>query len=1322
MRRSSNDLRLMITAGAIAAALAAAPHSLSAGEMVVDGGFESGSFASGWIHGAGRIGGVLNPSFADHQVALDLPYSGSYSALIGFKNTSPKRDRYGFLSYDVSIPAVISSANLDFKFRYQGYDGAGYDPFVVEIRDLAGGTLQTVENFSFADRDGQFKDSGWIDGGLDLSDYAGQSIRVHFRQENRGDHRYATWTFIDDVSAVYRKFVDLTVNSNGEDVFGDIGTGDGGDALLSAEAGETATYDLEIENEGSVSDSYTISASPPSGWAVTINYQGIDYFLPWNTPVIEPGARIGAEVSVTPPAGEPAGSYQTIVDAVSVSAPGRFDSAALGLEVVAAAYITDLVIDGDGLGTIEPGGEGGYSLKYSSSDSVLTYTVDIHNGGAHTDSFRVRFSAEAPLGCVIEEGGVTRTGQFVTGPAAAGDSIPMTLTVTVPAGVSGGDYSTLVFAQSVNDTVSQDGVTAVARVLAPGVDAIICGSGDDIIDPTGSGLGGSGAVGGIAGGTVYFPLVIQNEGALADSFLLEWDSPPGPWSAVITDGTNSHALPWTTSSFDPGSERKYYLAVTIAHNSRLGNYKSILDITSSVDGAKSESVSASIVVVDSYETDLVIDGNGDDAFGILGSGLGGFSSQAAAAQDTVYFQIEVQNEGGEDLFDLEWTTPEGWEVSIGDSSWGMRGIPSGIYTLRAVVPEGCPDGDFDIFIDGMKTNKRYLLDSVTGRVVVLPPNNVDAVIDGNGDGIYGLPESGAGGTSLRSAAGGLAATFTVELQNEGDEAESYTVSWNAIAGWAATFDSGLSPYTTVDIPAGQSGTYLFEAAVPFGTPEGDYDYIIDVVSTSDSTNTESVTARVLVNPPSSIDLVIEGDGALSYGPAGSGAGGCAMVFGSAGATVTVSLEVINNGGAADSFRITWQDPAGWPAGSVTLSDGLNDYLSPFVSAPIAAGGSQVYTLSITVPAGADLRNTMIVDGVSITSGYEDSVLLEIGTGCFITGTVFDDYDHDAALDAGESGWSGVTVSLSDPGGDLAAVTDGGGCFGFEISAGTARSLIERTPGGMISLTPDTVAVPAMAAGDTARIDFADVRTSVITPALTESAPAGGTVDLAHTITAGTPGQATLNAYLPAGWAAAYYRDVNGDGLLDAGDTPLDAAALLLDPATPGSDMVDVIVRVFIPASETAGSVHQAQLVLQQELSGTAISVQSTVADDVLVLASSAGLLDLVKEVDLAMARPGDVVTYTINFSNPGTGEVSGIEIIDPVAATVDLVLDAFGPGQDVAWVTSSGTVYLTADPTDADEAMYDSAAGLLRVELSRRSPFVLNSGESGRIIYRVRIK
>jgi uncharacterized repeat protein (TIGR01451 family) len=104
-----------------------------------------------------------------------------------------------------------------------------------------------------------------------------------------------------------------------------------------------------------------------------------------------------------------------------------------------------------------------------------------------------------------------------------------------------------------------------------------------------------------------------------------------------------------------------------------------------------------------------------------------------------------------------------------------------------------------------------------------------------------------------------------------------------------------------------------------------------------------------------------------------------------------------------------------------------------------------------------------------------------------------------------------------------------------------------------------------------------------------------------------------------------------------------------------------------------------------------------------------------------MSSPGDVITYTITFTNPGTDDVREIEIIDPISAEVDLVLGAFGPGLDITWVRGGVPVYLTADPSDADEAML-MPDGTLHVLLSRRAPFVLGSGKAGEIVYRVRIR
>ncbi|HSG27761.1 MAG TPA: hypothetical protein VLA34_04715, partial [Candidatus Krumholzibacterium sp.] len=75
-----------------------------------------------------------------------------------------------------------------------------------------------------------------------------------------------------------------------------------------------------------------------------------------------------------------------------------------------------------------------------------------------------------------------------------------------------------------------------------------------------------------------------------------------------------------------------------------------------------------------------------------------------------------------------------------------------------------------------------------------------------------------------------------------------------------------------------------------------------------------------------------------------------------------------------------------------------------------------------------------------------------------------------------------------------------------------------------------------------------------------------------------------------------------------------------------------------------------------------------------------------------------------------------------LSPAVELVTDAFGPGNDIEWVRGGVSFYLTADPLDADEGMFDTASGTLRVILSRQAPFSLAPGEEGRIVYMVRVR
>lgn len=1311
----------------ILAALSARP--LSAGELVVNGGFETGSFSGGWVHGAGQIqSGQINPAWADHRVVLDLPQSGAWSALIGFKYTPVRGNRFGFFYQDVAIPANISSATLRFAFRQQGYDGLGYDPFRMQIRNASNAILAAVVDYSFGEANHLFKDSGWIedDGaapiGYSMTAYAGRTVRLYFYQENSFNNFYETWTYVDDVSLIYRKWVDLAVDGDGDDRFGAVGTGEGGYAVRSAFAGDTIVYLLDVENEGPADDVYRLNAAAPGGWAVSVRHGGAAHSLPWTTPGIAAGTKITVEVVVGVPAGAAIGGYATIVDAVSAVHANRHDSANLSTNVVPVECLGDLVIDANGYGVVDPSGGGGVSYRETPPGARVSYAIELYNGGERADAFRIHWTAPAPLSAEVVAEGVVRTGAFDTPPIPSGGSLSFTFRAGVPASALGGDYASVVYATSLTDTLKRDGVRAVTRVVAPKVDVIICGSGDGIIDPTGSGLGGAISTAATRGTTLYLPFTIQNEGWVADSFAVSWVPPAGGWTASIVDGATGRPLPWTTPAMAPRSEREYLFAVTVPPNAAYDTYVAIFNFVSSVSGWARESVGASISVSTGNEIDLIIDGNGNNMYGYLGTALGGSSVKTAAAGETIEFAVTVENESGENLFDIWWTPPPGWEVRIGDSTAAMRRVPAGTYTLTVRVPADCAGGTFDVVVDGCKTNKRYFVDSVLGRVLVASPPKVDALVDGNGGGIFGEPGTGAGGASAQSTIAGRTIRFTVELRNIGGETESYRVSWNSFSGMTATLAGSASPLSTAPVAPGGSVLLPFDVRVPLSAWLGDYDYTIDVVSTLDSLNTESVLARVHVDPPPRADLVIEGDGAFVSAPPGSGDGGRALVFGPPGGTATAALELWNRGGFPDSFRVSWAPPEGWPAESIVLSDAFGDHATPYEVGVIAPGERRTFTVTARIPAGAALRSRMIVDGVALSRDLEDSATLEIGTGSFVAGAVFNDRDHDGALDPGEEGWPGVSVILSGPDGTLAATTDGAGAFIFEAAAGAPRTLVEIQPAGMISLSPDTVALAAAAPGETLRVDFADVRGPAISPSNDLGCAAGGFVDAPHTIVAGTAGQASLSAALPEGWVGAFYRDNDGDGAYGPGDSILTEDDLALDPDVPGRDVVRVVMRVFVPPQEPPGAAHAITATLRQTLAGTAITAEAFAVDRILVLASSSGFLVLAKAVDLAEARPGDVMTYTILFSNPGIEAVLEIEISDPIAETIEIVPDAFGPGRDIEWMRDGTPVYLTADPGDEDEAAFDPAERLLRIALSRRTPYALESGAAGSVTYRARVR
>jgi uncharacterized repeat protein (TIGR01451 family) len=757
-------------------------------------------------------------------------------------------------------------------------------------------------------------------------------------------------------------------------------------------------------------------------------------------------------------------------------------------------------------------------------------------------------------------------------------------------------------------------------------------------------------------------------------------------------------------------------------NAKNGTWSSFLHAESAADRRVSESVTAAVSITEEGQIDMTIDGSGAGVFGPVGTGLGGNSLRTVEPGDSVTFIIELLHPSGTNAGDISWNTPAGWRVTFDNRTSPVTGYPEGVYELKVVVPLDATGGLVDIIVDAEKSDRRYYMDSVLGRVQVYPVTVVDAVIDGNGDGIYGSLGSGLGGMSLQTQAAPTVLNFTLELQNEGGDPDQYTVVWNDIPFWSATLNLSSTPYTTGLIPAGAVGLYTFEVTVPAGAFPGDYSFVIDVVSHSDPSVVESVETRITVVGPPRVDLVIDGNGSGIFGELGTGDGGQSVRAANPGASYTSLLDVRNVGSFADSFYVYWELPAGWPAGSVILSDGFASHSGPFWTTMIGAGGSLNFTIHVQVPlnAGAGVFPSIINAYSSLPPNLPESVRLVTQTGAVITGVVFDDHDHDGVWGSSDTGIGGVTVLENNSG--LTQITGGDGRFTFIIGAGMPVVLIEQNPPGFISLSPDTVGPVTVDAGDTLTIDFADVPGIRLSSGVVLNGVAGSYVDFPHRLDAGTKGGVTLSAAADSGVVTMFFLDENGNGVFDGADRALQPGDLDMDPSA-GLDHVYLLVRVFVPMSSTPGTTHQVLIDAVQTIEGSPFIAVAQTADAVLVVDSSVGLLVLQKEVDTTEAQPGDVLTYTISYTNTGVDSVQSILILDPVSAFVDPMTDAFGAGLDVEWRKAAAPVeYLTLDEGDGDECEYSVSERLIRVTFSRSSSYVLGPGETGELVYRVIVK
>lgn len=247
-------------------------HELGLGscsQAITNGDFESGT-GSWSLSGASVVGSPGGP-----------PFGGSSSLRLG-GSTSSAHDAY----QTVSIPAAIDlSANLSFAWYMttnEGSSGYGWDNFYAEVRNTSNNPLAVYEL-----RNDGWLQSTWLTGdNIDLTPFAGQTVRVAFRAEN--DFVDSTTFYVDNVELwLCENAPDLSIMKQVV----------GGPEFS---PGDPVTLSLSVANYGAVSaagvvvsDTLSSDIQSPS-WEVspslggTTRQGGTTYT--WDLPNLAPGA------------------------------------------------------------------------------------------------------------------------------------------------------------------------------------------------------------------------------------------------------------------------------------------------------------------------------------------------------------------------------------------------------------------------------------------------------------------------------------------------------------------------------------------------------------------------------------------------------------------------------------------------------------------------------------------------------------------------------------------------------------------------------------------------------------------------------------------------------------------------------------------------------------------------------------------------------------------------------------------------------------------------------------------------------------------------
>lgn len=384
-----------------------------------------------------------------------------------------------------------------------------------------------------------------------------------------------------------------------------------------------------------------------------------------------------------------------------------------------------------------------------------------------------------------------------------------------------------------------------------------------------------------------------------------------------------------------------------------------------------------------------------------------------------------------------------------------------------------------------------------------------------------------------------------------------------------------------------------------------------------------------------------------------------------------ALQAVSVSGASGAFTIT-----NVLAGTYTLLLDDNDTVGD-VTPTLPAGwlGTEMSSLarSNVVVVGANLpdQNFGLVNGVALCG----RVFKDTGEG---GGTA-----HDGVVNGGEQGLAGVTVKLTDTSGATVhdtTTTDGAGQYTLLIpdalAAGTVLKVAEVNPSGHLSGSgqagntgggydrdADAVTFSFVPGTTYTNVNFGDVPPNSFQADSRQSGLPGTFVVHPHVFLAGSAGLlafSVTNAPTPAlsNWSTVLYRDANGNGQLDAGETVLPPTLTVT-----AGEKVGLLVKDFIPLQAPMNA--QNRLTITATLFYTNASPSLTHAasltDLTTVGAASTLGLSLVKAVDKAAALPGETLTYTLTYANQSGDVLRDVVLYDQTPAFTVFLSATNGP-------------------------------------------------------------